>query len=473
MAMSQVEAPDLYDQYRFPGERDGSFEQTMLLGYLGGMLSSSTVRAAVISDRSPLNLQSICNYAAQSRGFELGGVIVPGSELDSDLTRLVLDQALIRADYDGTGEEIQRLPGLDESGRPIDKGDFIVTDHRGDETFRLAHEGYDAKRLRLPGGEGEQYRMAFGRRLVRSLEYMDPTVVFLDNFKVILPPNVVEQFPGLFINVHPSQLPLLKGFRPEKRAYEGENPDANGYTIHVVSEDLDGGATLFQQRVPLRPVDQELRDKLGEQAYETAREEQARLRIMAAQAPFVPWVLDIYNSRLERKVVEDAEAFAAEGRPGFEKSAAYQRAVAEEPDGKPYQRVLFHNPLSEMVLDQPEYVTLETILSAPAEASLNPQIAGIEHYKLVVPVFEKDSPDGNLTQVQLFAQELEQTGLSFEMIIGSIQSVGDHGSMLCEVDLWTLGDCSESLTERGIMHLKQPKQVNVRTPRQPVTTRSW
>jgi folate-dependent phosphoribosylglycinamide formyltransferase PurN len=458
---------DLYEACDFPGERrPEDVGQLMTLGFLEGRLSATPTDVAVISDRGPLNLESLMGYAGRSGSLAVRGVILPGSELDSDMTRLIVDEWVMAAAYDDETSMMERLRGLDEDGNPIDRGDFIIKQPhpitgKDAELFRLAHESYDAAKLHQDGRQGALYRRRFGSRLIRQLNNMDPSVIFLDNFKVILPQTVVEDFAGKFVNVHPSVLPLSKGYRPERRALDGENPEANGYTMHVVNEDLDGGATLLQQRVPILPADEAMRAEMGKEAYAEWREEQSRLRIMMAQSPFVPWVLHIYNSDLERRVVEGPEAFAAEGRPGFEDTPGYKEAMAEEPDTA-YQRILFENPLAGAGDGQPEFITLEEMLAVPPEAVIPAEVSGIHRYDFTVPVLTDDPEMTTYTGIEMLVGDLNSAGFGASLETGQILP---HRA---EVSLRTMVDCRAILANMGVAFEDGQQKVHVRTPRRPV-----
>ena len=459
-------SPDIYDNCNFPGERKPEDAGHMFsLGILEGKLYCAETGVAVISDRGPLNLESLTDYAGHNRSFGVKGVILPGSELDRDMTRLVVDEWVMAAMADDQTAPMERLRSLDSEGNLIDRGDFVIKRSHAitgeeEELFRLAHESYDPAKLRQADGEGPAYRRSFGNRLIRHLQHMDPSVIFLDNFKVILPETVVEAFPGKLVNVHPSVLPLIKGYRPEKRAFEGENPEANGYTMHVVSEELDGGATLLQQRVPIMPVDEARREEMGDEAYEAWREEQARFHIMVAQSPFVPWVLHIYNSGLDRIIVEDAEAFAAEGRPGFEDTDAYKEAIAEDP--AVYQRVLFENPLAAVRTDEPKFITLEKLLSVPPEADVSAQVSGLHHYRFKVPVLAESPGSATFTHIEHLVEDMNASG--FGAAFGSREIKGNTA----EVTLRTFVDCGSILANMGVVFDGAQQRVHVRTPREPV-----
>lgn len=422
------------------------------LGHLAYLMASRTTNVAIVADRGPLNLRALGDFSDLHPTFGVTGVIAPGSELDDE----VLDLARRRfGDTPGIDLDFLLRPGHEENVW-TNRGDFELRLQAGDRqhpAFRFTHEGYDIKRMRAPGAAGEIEREEFCGRLVRQLTQTDPDIVFLDNFKVFLAPNIIQGFPERIVNIHPSVLPLIKGFRPEKRAIEGETPEANGYTLHIVNEDLDGGPTLFQERVPILPVDEEMLLRLGEAEYAKFREEQARVRIMYVQSRFVPWVLAIYASNLERKVVEDAEAFVYEGRPGFEQSAEYQESK-EETD-KPYQRLVFRNPAAATWADLQEWVTLEHLLFAPRVAEIHAGIGGLFSYEFSLP-----RTDGRPVFGELITK-LEEAGLKPEM---TQLNIGDAD----RISLRSLGSCARILTEFGVTALQERRPTHVLTQRKPI-----
>jgi folate-dependent phosphoribosylglycinamide formyltransferase PurN len=329
--------------------------------------SFSLCRVAIVGDREIANVQALAEQAGSSYPqLALAGLFVPGSELDEEFHEVVRRMPTLK---NGIAFPIMRqdLPGV---------VDFQISAPHQNVSY--VHVPYDIAKLRAEEG----YRRVYCEGLVDHLKRTQPDWILLANFKLVLDPVVTKAFPNHIVNIHPSVLPLNKGYRTERLGdphLGNTNPEAVGYTIHLVSEDLDGGPTLFQQRVMPDPFDEaEVAKFASREAYDQDREEVLRLKIIKAEAKFSAQVLRLVASDTPRKIVEDAVAFRIEGRAGFEKTEAYQKSLQADlahfkktnpsladisyeawfaDHRKPYQRVLFKH--------HGKYKTLETILAAP------------------------------------------------------------------------------------------------------------
>ena len=70
----------------------------------------------------------------------------------------------------------------------------------------------------------------------------------------IVSKKFVEAFPGRIINLHPSLLPKYKGLNAIEQAMKAGETET-GATVHFVTEELDSGAIIKQQEVPILPGD--------------------------------------------------------------------------------------------------------------------------------------------------------------------------------------------------------------------------
>ena len=70
------------------------------------------------------------------------------------------------------------------------------------------------------------------------------------SFGYFLPPELLQAFSLGAINLHPSLLPKYKGLDTHARAIAAGDA-VGGCSVHVVTEELDGGVVLGQAEVPI------------------------------------------------------------------------------------------------------------------------------------------------------------------------------------------------------------------------------
>jgi phosphoribosylglycinamide formyltransferase 1 len=122
--------------------------------------------------------------------------------------------------------------------------------------------------LPLKGSSGEKWTSQATKILIDA----GVELVVLAGYLSILPPSFTKLWEGRAINIHPSLLPRYGG-----RGLYGDKVHAavlaagdaeSGATIHLVTDDVDGGPVLAQQRVLVEPGD---------------TPEQLRVRVQAAE----------------------------------------------------------------------------------------------------------------------------------------------------------------------------------------------
>jgi phosphoribosylglycinamide formyltransferase-1 len=97
-------------------------------------------------------------------------------------------------------------------------------------------------------------RDAFDAVLADCIDGFGAELVILAGFMRILGDPFVARFRGRLINIHPSLLPLYPGLNTHQRALEAGDAEA-GCSVHFVTEQLDGGPTILQARVPIEAGD--------------------------------------------------------------------------------------------------------------------------------------------------------------------------------------------------------------------------
>ncbi len=97
------------------------------------------------------------------------------------------------------------------------------------------------------------------KALKSHLDGEHPDLIVLAGYLSILPKEIVEQYRGQIINIHPALLPKYGGkdhygIKVHQRVIEAGEKES-GATVHYVDEGVDTGKILVQERVPVLPDD--------------------------------------------------------------------------------------------------------------------------------------------------------------------------------------------------------------------------
>lgn len=87
-----------------------------------------------------------------------------------------------------------------------------------------------------------------------ALRAANVEAIALAGYMRLLSDDFVARWRGRIVNIHPSLLPLYKGLDTHARAIDAGDSHG-GCSVHVVTEELDGGEVLGQARVPILPGD--------------------------------------------------------------------------------------------------------------------------------------------------------------------------------------------------------------------------
>jgi phosphoribosylglycinamide formyltransferase-1 len=97
-------------------------------------------------------------------------------------------------------------------------------------------------------------RAAFELKLTQVLKKVNPDIICLAGFMLILSSAFIHQFEGRMLNIHPSLLPKYPGLDTHARALAAGDEKA-GCSVHLVTPELDSGPILGQKSVPILPQD--------------------------------------------------------------------------------------------------------------------------------------------------------------------------------------------------------------------------
>ena len=95
---------------------------------------------------------------------------------------------------------------------------------------------------------------AYEAALERALHEAGVEVIALAGYMRLLSDEFVARWRGRIVNIHPSLLPKYKGLDTHARAIAAGDATA-GCSVHLVTEELDGGEVLGRAEVPVLPGD--------------------------------------------------------------------------------------------------------------------------------------------------------------------------------------------------------------------------
>lgn len=99
-------------------------------------------------------------------------------------------------------------------------------------------------------------REEYDRALAETLAARGVGLVCLAGFMRLVGPPLLAAFPNRILNIHPSLLPAFPGLHAQRQALE-YGVQVSGASVHLVTEDLDGGPIVRQAAVPVLADDTE------------------------------------------------------------------------------------------------------------------------------------------------------------------------------------------------------------------------
>jgi len=104
--------------------------------------------------------------------------------------------------------------------------------------------------------EGRFDRSSYEKELLKILRSLNPDLICLAGYLLLLGPDIIQSYPKQIINIHPSLLPLFKGLHAQRQAIL-DGAKETGCTVHFVTEGLDEGPIILQKRISIFENDSE------------------------------------------------------------------------------------------------------------------------------------------------------------------------------------------------------------------------
>lgn len=115
-------------------------------------------------------------------------------------------------------------------------------------------------------------RAEFNEGLLKAVDEMQPDLIVLAGFLVVIPEKMIEAYRNRIINIHPSLIPSFcgtgyYGLKVHEAALE-KGVKVVGATVHFVDEGTDTGAIILQKAVAVEKGDtpEALQRRVMEQA---------------------------------------------------------------------------------------------------------------------------------------------------------------------------------------------------------------
>jgi len=97
-------------------------------------------------------------------------------------------------------------------------------------------------------------RKALDLAIIDILKQYDVELVIMAGWMRIVTQVLIDAFPERILNIHPSLLPSFKGIHAIEQAFN-YGVKITGYTVHLLSLEVDSGKILKQAAVPVLPED--------------------------------------------------------------------------------------------------------------------------------------------------------------------------------------------------------------------------
>ena len=115
-------------------------------------------------------------------------------------------------------------------------------------------------------------REIFNQEFMKAVDVMQPDLIVLAGFLVVIPAEMIAKYRNRMINIHPSLIPAFcgtgfYGLKVHEAALE-RGVKVTGATVHFVDEGTDTGPIILQKAVYVEPGDtpKVLQQRVMEQA---------------------------------------------------------------------------------------------------------------------------------------------------------------------------------------------------------------
>ena len=171
----------------------------------------------------------------------------------------------------GGGTNLQAIMDAIDSGK-ITNAEIVRVISNNKTAYaleRAKNHGIDAVAV---SPKDYETRELFNQALLDTINEVQPDLIVLAGFLVVIPKEMIAQYRNRIINIHPSLIPSFcgtgyYGLKVHEAALE-RGVKVNGATVHFVDEGTDTGPIILQKAVYVEPGDtpKVLQQRVMEQA---------------------------------------------------------------------------------------------------------------------------------------------------------------------------------------------------------------
>jgi len=148
----------------------------------------------------------------------------------------------------GRGSNLQSIIDAIAAGR-LDASIAVVISNRAEAPGMLRAREAGIETLHLSPADYPD-RDAYDRTIVDAVTARGVDLICLAGFMRLVGPPLLDAYSNRILNIHPSLLPAFPGVDAQRQALE-HGVHVSGATVHLVTNELDGGPIVLQSAVPV------------------------------------------------------------------------------------------------------------------------------------------------------------------------------------------------------------------------------
>ena len=158
----------------------------------------------------------------------------------------------------GGGTNLQAIIDAVENGT-ITNTELVGVISNNKNAYALTRAGNHQIPAQCVSPKDFETREVFNENLLKTLQEVNPDLIVLAGYLVVIPESVIDVFENRIINIHPSLIPAFcgtgyYGLKVHEAALE-RGVKVTGATVHFVDDGTDTGPIILQKAVEVEEGD--------------------------------------------------------------------------------------------------------------------------------------------------------------------------------------------------------------------------